>query len=168
MNARENRIKTVALWIILLGVGAAQMTFDALGMRALKGVALATGMSPAPRVFSAAEGLETFSSQFALEWTDARGGPHRLPLTADIYGKITGPYNRRNVYGAVLSYGPVLSRNAPAMFEAVSRYALCGDRPLMKELTGGTDIVGPVRVIVQPLPGTDTGDLPLVLEVACP
>lgn len=36
-------------------------------------IGAACGVSPAPRVFSAVEGLETCSSCFYLEWQDAPG-----------------------------------------------------------------------------------------------
>jgi hypothetical protein len=89
-----------------------------------------------------------------------------------LYARLHGPYNRRNVYGAVLAYGPVLQadpRTQP-LFEAVARYALCEEAPLLRELGIDPDQVQPgtVRVRLQPLPGTDIGELNSVLEVSCP
>src|SRR4030095_12354867 len=95
--------------IILLIVGFLQMTGDVLGLSALKGIGAATVASPAPKVFSAARELETYSSRFFLEWTDRQGQAHSVALTSEIYSRLAGPYNRRNVYGAALAYGPVLS-----------------------------------------------------------
>ena len=46
------------------------MTGDLLHLSALKGIAAATGASPAPKVFSAVKGLETFSTQYFVEWID--------------------------------------------------------------------------------------------------
>jgi hypothetical protein len=74
------------------------------------------------------------------------------------------------VYGAVLAYGPVLvtDPHTRPMFEDVAAYALCGDAPLLGEL--GIDrapVSGPVRVRLEPRPGTDVGDLPRVLEAPC-
>jgi hypothetical protein len=155
--------------IALLIVGLLQMTGDVLGISALKGIGAATVASPAPKVFSAARGLETYSSRFFLEWTDHDGKAHSLVLTPEIYGRLAGPYNRRNVYGAALAYGPVLStdpRTQP-MFQAVIRYAFCGEAPMLKEL--GIDscaVAGRVRVRLEPIPGTP-GDLPRVLEPSC-
>jgi hypothetical protein len=92
-------------------------------------------------------------------------------LTPEVYGQVRGPYNRRNVYGAALAYGPVLvtdDRTRP-LFESVVRYALCGDAPLLRELgIDAADVAGPVRVRYEPVPGTDLGDLPRVLEAPCP
>jgi hypothetical protein len=82
-----------------------------------------------------------------------------------------GPYNRRNIYGAVLAYGPVLvsdPRTLP-MYDAVSRYALCGDAPILRELgVDPTQIAGRIRIRLEPREGASTGDLPLQLEPTCP
>src|SRR5687767_15861051 len=110
----------LALTILAL----AQMTGDLLNVPALKGVAAATTASPAPKVFSAVRGLETYSTRFFLEWTDTAGVEHSLPLTPEVYGRMRGPYNRRNVYGAALAYGPVLPAE---LREPVLRYAVTGD-----------------------------------------
>jgi hypothetical protein len=60
--------------LFLLIVGLLQMTGDLLILPALKAVAAATGASPAPKVFSSVQGLETFSSVFYLEWRDREDG----------------------------------------------------------------------------------------------
>src|SRR5271155_1878023 len=94
--------------IFLLLLGFLQMAGDIFHIPVLKGVGAATDASPAPKVFSSIRGLETFSTQFAVEWKDRSGTPHSLAITPEIYSHLTGPYNRRNVYGAVLAYGPIL------------------------------------------------------------
>jgi hypothetical protein len=154
----------------LLMVGLLHMTGDALNIPLLKGIGAATVASPAPKVFSAVRGLETYSSRFFLEWTGRNGEQHSVLLTPELYARLAGPYNRRNVYGAALAYGPVLAadpRTQP-MFQAVISYALCGNAPLLSELgVGSTDMAGPVRVRLEPREGTDTQDLPLILEAPC-
>jgi hypothetical protein len=156
----------------LLVVGLLQMAGDVFHLPALRGIGAATTASPAPRVFSSVRGLETYSTHFFIEWTDRDGRAHSLRLTPELYAQLRGPYNRRNVYGAVLAYGPVLQadpRTRP-LFEAVARYALCDDAPLLRELGIDPDQIQPgsVRVRLHPLPGTDIGDLNPVLEVSCP
>ena len=130
-------IKSLATMSLLIGLGSVQMLGDLLANTQLKGFGLATHASPAPKVFTAQEGFETFSSQFFLRWQDTEGKRHKLELTPEIYQGIKGPYNRRNVYGAAISYSPVLSRNpkTKAMFDAVSDYAFCGGAPLLLELS---------------------------------
>lgn len=155
----------------LLVLGLAQMAGDLGGIPALRALAAATLASPAPKVFSAARGLETYSTRFHLEWIDAAGVPHSLQLTPEIYARLEGPYNRRNVYGAALAYGPLLAtdpRTRP-MYEAVTRYALCGDVPLLRELgVAGSPRAGSVRIRLEPRATAALRDLPLVLRPACP
>jgi hypothetical protein len=156
----------------LIAVGLLQMAGDLCERfvstdvgRPLKGVGAATAASPAPKVFSAVRGLETYSTRFFLEWTGADGAAHSLELTPEVYSHLRGPYNRRNVYGAALAYGPVLPEELRG---PVMAYALCGDAPLLREL--GIDpaqVRGPVRLRYEPRPGTDMGELPRVLEAPC-
>lgn len=144
-----------AVFLTLLGV--AQMFGDVLGILPLKAVAAATGASPAPKVFSAVQGLETYSTRFFLDL-----GDRRVEVTPELYARIRGPYNRRNVFGAALAYGPVLP---PSLREPVMRYALCGDAPLLREL--GLPKAKTVAVELEPLPDTSLGSLPTRFEVAC-
>ena len=170
--------------VALLAIGLLQMTGDVvqragdhLGLpsiarlgAAAKGIGTATDASPAPKVFCAVKGLETYSTRFFIEWTDHAGEARSLELTPEVNARLRGPYNRRNVYGAVLAYGPVLAtdpRTRP-MFDAVAKYALCGAAPLLRELgINPAEIAGRVSVRLDPLPGTEIGDLPRVLEPPC-
>ena len=157
-----------AIGLVILGL--AQMAGDLANVLPLKAIAAATGASPAPKVFSAVKGLETYSTRFFLEWRTRSGEARSLELTPEAYARLAGPYNRRNVYGAVLAYGPVLSTdpNAKPLFDAVGRYALCGDAPLLRELGIAPDeIDGPLRIRLEPRPDTDIGSLPKTLEAPC-
>ena len=162
MSRRAERAAAAAL----LALGLAQMAGDVLGSRALRGLAAATAASPAPRVFSAVQGLETYSTRFYVEWQEGRARV-RVPIDSERYARLRGPYNRRNTYGAVVAFGPVL-RADPAtrpLLDAVARHALCGEAPLLREL--GIGATGPVWIRLEPRPGTDLGDLPSVLEPPC-
>jgi hypothetical protein len=156
----------------LLFVGLLQMAGDLLERaggekagRAIKGVGMATTASPAPKVFSSVRGLETYSTRFYVEWIDRADEEHSLHVTPEVYSRLRGPYNRRNVYGAALAYGPVLPRE---LREPVMRYAVCGDAPLLRELGIDPEQVKTVWIRYEPLPGTDLGDLPRKLEAPCP
>jgi hypothetical protein len=151
---------------LLVALGLAQMLGDVIGSPSLRGLAAATGASPAPKVFSAAQGLETYSSKFYLEWVE-NSHVRSVELTPELYQKLRGPYNRRNVYGAVLAYGPVLMNNPPTrpMFEQVSKYALCGEAPLLREL-GIEPPASPLWIKLEPLTQTPA-DIPRRLEVDC-
>lgn len=165
------------LAIGLLTIGLLQMFGELLSLTGLKdagaiisGFAAATCASPAPKVFSAVRGLETYSTRFFLEWNDRNGKSQSVELTPHVYSRLSGPYNRRNVYGAALAYGPVLATNPKTrpMFESVINYALCGRAVLLGEL--GIDMghrVGPVRVRYEPLPDSQMNNLPRLLEPTC-
>src|SRR5919106_1088490 len=90
----------------LLAIGSLSMLGNAVGSDALKGIGAMICASPAPKVFSAVKGLETYSTKFRIEWIDHEGGPRSVLLTPELYARLSGPYNRRNVYGAVLAFGP--------------------------------------------------------------
>jgi hypothetical protein len=156
--------------IFLLALGLLQMAGDALHLPLLKGIGAATGASPAPKVFSSVRGLETFSTRFFIEWTDKAGNFHSEEITPDLYSKLRGPYNRRNVYGAVLAYGPVLQTDerTRGMFDSVARYGLCGGAPLLRDL--GFDpknVRGTFLIRLQPRTQTNKENLPLVISAAC-
>ncbi len=155
--------------LLLLALGLLQMAAVALGLPRLQGLALATGASPAPKVFSSARGLETFSSAFQLEWVDREGVPHARALTPERYARLAGPYFRRNAYGAAVAYGPALAVDPAArpLLEALLRHALCGDAPLLRELGIDTStLAAPPRLRVVPARPVPA-ELPLLLEARC-
>lgn len=144
------------------------MTGDLFGLPNLKGLAAATTASPAPKVFSAVDGFETYSTNFFVEWRDLDGELHTLQLDSETYARLRGPYNRRNAYGAVVAYGPVLGSNPSTqdLFFALAKYALCNEAPLLREF--GIEAVqeGSLRVWLEPREDTRT-DLPLKLRMDC-
>jgi hypothetical protein len=159
------------LALALGALGLARMAGDATGIDALRGLAAATAASPAPRVFSAVRGLETYSSRFRIEWRGSDGVEHAMAITPERYAGLRGPYNRRNAYGAVVAYGPILASDPATqpLFESVARFSLCGEAPLLREL--GLDvgsIEGPVRIRIEPAASSTPGDLPLGFEAPCP
>ena len=137
----------------LVLIGVAQMIGDVFGLPVLKGLAQATGSSPMPKVFTAHQGFETYSSEFFLAWTDRSGERHKLKLTPANYRGVRGPYKRRNAYGAAISYAPVLhsSEVTRPMLESVLRFAFCGSSTILEELgVDADDVAGPVSVIIEP------------------
>jgi hypothetical protein len=153
----------------LLLLGLAQMAGSLLGVPALRALAAATGASPAPRVFSAVKGLETYSTAFFLDIVSAGGDRATVALTPERYARLRGPYNRRNVYGAMLAFGPVLAtdpRTAP-MFQAMLDRSLCGDRPLLRELGLNVDPGARIAVRLEPLRPQALGSMPRVFTAHC-
>lgn len=146
-------MKTKIAAAALVAVGTLQMTGDLSGSQAVRAVGAATHASPAPKVFTSQGGYETFSARFFIDWHAADGVWHAVELTPRAYRRVKGPYNRRNAYGAALSYGPVLAANARtrAMLEQVTHYGFCGDAPLLRELRiPASEIVYPVRIRLEP------------------
>jgi hypothetical protein len=122
---------------LTLGViGCMQMLGYVSGSRLLRGIGAATVVSPLPKVFSDVDGLETFASEFTVRYRDARGTIRETRITPELYGHLAGPYNRRNVYGAALSYAPRLPR---PVWEAVYCYGLGPQGPLRSEFGLGSD-----------------------------
>ena len=94
----------VALAVLLIGF--TQMTGDLFGNRVLKGIGAATAMAPCPKVFCDVSGLEPFASTFEIR---ADGDESiSVEITPELYGRLRGPYNRRNVYGAAIAAAPRL------------------------------------------------------------
>ncbi len=155
---------------LLFVLALAQMAGDVLGLAWFKGLAAATAASPAPKVFSAVRALETYSTSFAIRWTDRGGARQSLALTPENCARLRGPYNRRNVYGAVLAYGPVLAgdERGRAMLDAVLRAALCGSAPLLAELGVDTAGITAVEIVYAPLRPDALGDLPTRIAAPCP
>jgi hypothetical protein len=155
-----------AAWF-LLALGLLQIVADLCGLQSVKAIAAATAASPLPKVFCSHRGLETYSTRFFLEWEDFDGESHSVEFTSEMNQRLLGPYNRRNVYGAVIAYGPVLAGNEHTrpMLESVLRYAWTGDAPLFREIgVDPSSIRGRPRLRLEPIAGTDIGDLPRVLE----
>jgi hypothetical protein len=126
-------------WILLLALsllGCAQMLADLSGLGQLKALAQATQVSPAMKVFTAQSGYETYAASFYIGYWDAQGNYQEIELDRARYALLQGPYNRRNVYGAAFSYGPLLAGNehTAAMHQSVLRHALCTPGAVRAEL----------------------------------
>lgn len=150
-------------------IGLAGMAGTALGSPAIQAIAAATASSPAPKVFTTQGGMESFSTKFLLVWTD-QDGQHEMPLDYDNYGKLDGPYNRRNVYGAVLAAAPMLIANPhlKPMFDDVSVFGLCPENgaPILRELGVDVSTIDSVSIQYFPLPGM-LETLPRIVKIDC-
>ncbi|HJY77740.1 MAG TPA: hypothetical protein VKE95_13980 [Burkholderiales bacterium] len=137
----------------LIALGTLQMVGDISGWQAARALGAATHASPAPKVFTAQAGYETFSARFFVDWEETDGTRHSLELTPRVYRRLEGPYNRRNAYGAALSYAPVLASNPRTrpMLEQVTQFGFCGRAPLLRELQIPAErIVYPMSVRLEP------------------
>jgi hypothetical protein len=130
---------------LLLLFGCTQMAGDLFGLRALKGIGAASAFAPCPKVFCDVNGLEGFASTFTLQFRTSSGKTHELPITPEIYARLRGPYNRRNAYGAVISFAPKLPAR---LWQPVYRYGWSRGGPLRREL-GLPNDAGDVTTIVR-------------------
>jgi len=80
--------------------------------------------SPLPIVFTEVKGIETFASDFYFRWNKDNSSKEEILMTPYLYSKLKGPYNRRNIYGAAIAYGPVLPKK---IWEPILNYGLCND-----------------------------------------
>lgn len=106
------------------------MLGDLLRVPALKAIGAASALAPCPKVFCDTKGLEAFASEFFLRF-ETNGVTTQLKLTPELYAKLEGPYHRRNVYGAALSFAPRLPE---PLWRAVFDYALAPQGPMRVEL----------------------------------
>lgn len=138
---------------LLVALGCMQMIGDLSGQSSIKAIGAASQASPAPKVFTAQNGFETYSSRFYIDWRDREGAWQALELTPQVYRRLQGPYNRRNAYGAAISYAPVLASNprTKPMFDQIARYGLCDNAPLLSELGIPRDrVVYPLHIELEP------------------
>lgn len=120
------------LAMLLLALGLTQIVGDISGIRLLKGIGAASAAAPFPKVFTDVNGLETFASQFTLYvYEESTHTWQSFPIDAERYSLLKGSYNRRNVYGAALSYAPRLPEE---LWTTVLRYGLGPDGPLREEM----------------------------------
>ncbi len=121
--------------LAMLVLGSLQMAGDVLGVPALVGLGAASHVAPAPKVFTALGEGEPFSATFAVELEHADGHRVRVPLDRAHYARLRGPYNRRNVVGALVAGGPHLHDDEALgpLFATAGRWALC-EGTLLREL----------------------------------
>lgn len=96
--------KVVAILVVC--VGLIQTVGYVFQLANLRGIGFVSGVSPLPLVFSSFNGVETFSTDFKLSVQLKNSTVIEIDSINQIYSKIDGPYNRRNVYRAMFSYGP--------------------------------------------------------------
>lgn len=128
-NTLTERWRIVAI-ITLGAVGLFQIVGDLIGNKALKGIGACLVASPFPKVFSDVNGMETFASDFKLVYQLPDGSEKSHAITPQLYQQLGGPYNRRNVYGAALSYAPRMPR---PLWESVFCFGLKPNGTMRRE-----------------------------------
>ena len=142
------RLGTRDRWLLIAVFAVSLTQFLGFGLETLGGGKLGTPIrsfglvstaAPLPLVFSAHNGLETFAQQYAvtLFWqNDGSEKRQRVLIDSALYSQVAGSYNRRNIYGAVFSHGPIIaSKSGTALIDDILIYALCGDGVLLTEFS---------------------------------
>lgn len=137
----------------LLLVGSFQMLGHACRSKGLRGLGLASGVAPYPKVFCEADGYEAFAATFHLEGELPDGTLWSRTMTPEWYAQLEGPYNRRNVYGAALAFAPRLPEK---LREQVIHHALAENSALRTEL-GVPESLANARVRIVPREGEREG-----------
>ena len=159
--ARRRELASYAL----VALGLLQALGFAVGSDTVRGLGAMTAASPLPFVFSSFRDVETFAADFELELTRRNGDRVRHRITPELYAKLDGPYNRRNTYGAVLSYGPALQApHERALVDSVLRYGLCHGGPLAERFGEVEPITS---ILVEVRSKTRTKPAPFRREIAC-
>lgn len=125
------------LAIAVLCLGLLQMTGHFCGSKLMRGLGLASGVAPYPKVFCEADGYEAFAASFRLEGRRADGSPWHCDIDPERYARLAGPYNRRNVHGAALAFAP---RMPDALRDHLLADALHPDSALRRELDIPADV----------------------------
>lgn len=141
------------LAIILLVVGSSQMIGYLTGIKLLRGVGLASGVSPYPKVFCEADGYEAFAASFQLEGHREDGTRWTRKFDPEWYSQLRGPYNRRNVYGAALAFAPRLPEK---LRDQLLREALSPSSQMRTEL-GIPEDLQDETIIITPRDGESHG-----------
>lgn len=132
--------RNVAACAVVL-VGSTQMTGELIGSRALKGIGAVTVIAPCPKVFCDMNGFEPFAADFAFIADDGSS----IALTPELYSRMLGPYNRRNVYKAAIAGAPLLPAG---IRDSVLDYGFGRGGPLRREL-GISENAGAISVVVR-------------------
>lgn len=121
--------------VLIILIGSLSMIGTLTSMDPIKGIGFMTTASPLPLVFSKFRGVENFSSDYYMDVRFKDGETISMKLTPEIYERAGGPYNRRNPYGAVLAYGPMLTKpNEIILRDKVMQYSACGQGTFMREI----------------------------------
>lgn len=130
----------VCQWLIIL-LGFVSSWGFIVQSPTVKQVGFLSTASPLPLVFSAYQGMETFATTFDLTVVYPDGSFRQEKLTRELYAQLKGPYNRRNIYGVLFSYGPFFED--PRLLKLRDHgfhYAFCHGGPLAQDFELGDHV----------------------------
>ncbi len=124
------------LYIGICLIGMLQIIGYVTKIEVVRSLGIVTSSAPLPLVFTEVKGVETFVNDFYIRYTDEHAVEQELQLTPAVYKQLRGPYNRRNIYGAAIGYGPVLPES---LWNSVLSYGLC-NHVLNEEFSISNDV----------------------------
>ena len=128
------KYNVIAAFLIFLAT--IKVFADVFNFEKISALAAIINVAPAMKVFTAHKGYETYSSKFTLETRHTDGQVIATKINSKTYAGLKGPYNRRNVYGALIAYGPYLTNkpNTHDMWYVMASNAFCGNSSILSEL----------------------------------
>lgn len=125
LNKKQKRRYNLIIWILLI-TGCISTFGLTINSHTVKYIGFISGSSPLPLVFSAYNGVETFSTEISLHGRFKDGEELNLTMTRELYAKLKGPYNRRNMYGVMFSHGPFFTDpQLVQMRDEVLKHSMC-------------------------------------------
>jgi hypothetical protein len=134
------------LYLLIVFVGLLQILGYVLQNKIIRGIGSALTASPLPIVFTEVKGIETFASDFEVAVKRRDGSEDHIKITPALYSELSGPYNRRNVYGACFAYGPVLP---DSITRPILNYGFCSEKVLLKEMRIDADTGSQVSINIR-------------------
>jgi len=130
---RRRQVKSFLVGLLMV-VGCLQTVGYIYNSPTIKGAGFMSTASPLPLVFSAFNGVETFSTTFEFRVEFQNGTCVEQMIDHKLYGNLEGPYNRRNVYGVIFSHGPFFDKpNLIEMRRQILHWGMCNPGQLAKE-----------------------------------
>ena len=122
------------VWYVLVIWGTLNSFFFLVHYNGFREIGFVTASSPLPLVFSAFNGHETYSTGFNITVNYKNGTQIHSQLDAQLYDRMHGSYNRRNVYGAVFTHGPFFDKeNLITIRQNILFHAVCAPGVLVAE-----------------------------------
>lgn len=125
------------IYYLIVIIGFLQTIGFLTKIKPIRSLGIVTAASPLPIVFTEVKGVETFASDFYFRWNNESSEVQEVKVTPELYSRLQGPYNRRNIFGAAIAYGPVLPEK---VWQPILNYGLCNnilteelDLPIDKE-----------------------------------
>ncbi len=164
-------MKNIIIAVLLSFLACIKVVADLFQHEELSAVAAVANVSPAMKVFTAHQGYETYSAKFKLTMLYADGTEFEAILDSERYAGLAGPYNRRNVYGALIAYGPVLYKKTAThdMWVEMTRRAFCQRKTVMSELNFPiqTAVTKVTVSYINQISADTAADYPTQLSIRC-